>query len=219
MLDGLAEDGGDVLAFEVGRDLWLGGCRGHALVTPAEGSLAEPFDDLQVEDEAFVVQQDLAVSVVILGNTSSGHQRPLSKGEGPLSCWVVLVDERCDVAVQRDEAKVQWARHGRTIIYRSSRLGMIDRYKRQALTLDVIDFEEHVEVEETFAADGNRVSAKVPGSETAFLLLQAPDGEVIRVQMPHAQFDDIIRRVFPYDFEGMPIADFVIERLKKQTDG
>ena len=96
---------------------------------------------------------------------------------------------------------------------------MIDRYKRQALALDVIDFEEHVEIEETFDAEGNRMTAKIPGSETAFIILQAPDGEVIRVQMPHAQFDDIIRRVFPYDFEGMPVADFVIDRLKKEAKG
>jgi hypothetical protein len=71
-------------------------------------------------------------------------------------------------------------------------------YERVPLFLEVVNHEEYVKVE---VESGEVIGTKpIEGSGTAFLHLRAPDGTVVRAEIPHERLDDFLALMFPQDF-------------------
>lgn len=74
--------------------------------------------------------------------------------------------------------------------------------ENRKLSLEVVDHEEFVEIHHDRGPDGVVLnSTPIRGTESAFLLLKAPDGRVIRAQIPHTDLDPVLAMMIP-DFTG-----------------
>lgn len=72
--------------------------------------------------------------------------------------------------------------------------------ERRSLFLEVIDHEESVETKR----DSTGKTVPIEGSGTAFLHLRAPDGTIIRAEIPHEELDRVLWFIWPDDFDPPP---------------
>ncbi len=84
---------------------------------------------------------------------------------------------------------------------------------RRKVFLEVINHEEYVQVEPKYGPDG-KVAGGTPieGTRTAFLHLLAPDGTVIRAEIPHGHLDRVLAMVFPDMLSPEEIASHTLPR-------
>jgi hypothetical protein len=75
----------------------------------------------------------------------------------------------------------------------------------------VIDHEEYYELEPL--EDGKK--AVIEGSQTAFLHLRAPDGTIVRAEIPYAHLDKLLAMIIP-DFYGT--VELVVNSEAKSPD-
>ena len=67
--------------------------------------------------------------------------------------------------------------------------------ERRPVLLEFVDHEEYVEVDPSVLGTG-----PIVGARTAFLHLRAPDGTLVRAQIPHEQLDGLLALTWPEDF-------------------
>ena len=74
--------------------------------------------------------------------------------------------------------------------------------ERRPVFLEVVDHEEYVEVDVERDASGKVIGGEVKkeGARTAFLHLRAPDGRIVRAEIPHGDLDPILALIYPEDF-------------------
>lgn len=58
---------------------------------------------------------------------------------------------------------------------------------------ELVRHEEYVEIDDV-------TRKPIDGTRTAFLHLKAPDGRIIRAEIPHADLDPVLAMMFPKDF-------------------
>jgi len=70
------------------------------------------------------------------------------------------------------------------------------------VSLEVIDYEEYVEVEEERGEAGELLSTTpIEETRTAFLHLRLPNGKMVRAEIPPENLDDVLAVMFPEDFD------------------
>ncbi len=75
-------------------------------------------------------------------------------------------------------------------------------FDRRPLFLEFLDHEEYVELDHQLRPGEVTRAIPIEGSRTAFLLLRAPDGSVVRAEIPQARLDGLLALQFPEDFKA-----------------
>lgn len=74
------------------------------------------------------------------------------------------------------------------------------------LFLEVVNHEESVEIEQIRDPSGAIVQSKpIEGTRTAFLHLRAPNGTMVRAEIPPERLDEFLALMMPEDFDPLPV--------------